>query len=212
MDLAQTNPEGFPEDRAPGRQRENIIYELHIKDFSQDAASGIPEELRGKYRAFSYLGKEGEPLCMRHLKNLGVTHIHLLPFFDFGWLDEAGSGEQFNWGYDPVNYNVPEGSYSTNPFEGSVRIRECKEMIQALHRAGFRVVMDVVYNHTHDAYSFWSGRHRDIFAAGFPMERFPTVLPVEMIWQWEEPWWIITLYSLSAIGRRNIILTDSGLI
>lgn len=154
VDLAQTNPEGFPEDRAPGRQRENIIYELHIKDFSQDAASGIPEELRGKYRAFSYLGKEGEPLCMRHLKNLGVTHIHLLPFFDFGWLDEAGSGEQFNWGYDPVNYNVPEGSYSTNPFEGSVRIRECKEMIQALHRAGFRVVMDVVYNHTHDAYSF----------------------------------------------------------
>lgn len=91
---------------------------------------------------------------MAYLKELGVTHVHLLPFFDYGWLDEEGGGEQFNWGYDPVNYNVPEGSYATDVCDGTVRIRECKEMIQALHRAGIRVIMDVVYNHTHDADSW----------------------------------------------------------
>ena len=87
---------------------------------------------------------------MEHLKKLGVTHVHLLPMYDFGWLDEAGEDTQFNWGYDPVNYNVPEGSFSTNPYDGVVRIKECKEMIQALHENGIRVVMDVVYNHTYE--------------------------------------------------------------
>ena len=88
------------------------------------------------------------PTCVEYLKALGVTHVHLLPMYDFGWLDETRD-DQYNWGYDPVNYNVPEGSFSTNPYDGEVRIKECKEMIAALHKAGIRVVMDVVYNHTY---------------------------------------------------------------
>ncbi len=158
-DLKRTNPEGFEEDRAPRRPAENIIYELHIKDFSHDPDSGIPRAYRGKYKAFTLgegrLAADGQyPTCMSYLKELGVTHVHLLPFFDYGWLDEEGNEEQFNWGYDPVNYNVPEGSYATDVHDGTVRIRECKEMIQALHRAGIRVIMDVVYNHTQDADSW----------------------------------------------------------
>lgn len=155
VDLSRTNPEGFLEDAAAPGQEETIIYELHIKDFSYDSDSRIPREYRGKYKAFTFSGLEGEyPVGMDYLKQLGVTHIHLLPFFDYGWLDEAGSDRQFNWGYDPVNYNVPEGSFATDPKDGTLRIRECKEMIQALHRAGFRVIMDVVYNHTYEADSW----------------------------------------------------------
>lgn len=151
VDLSKTNPEGFLEDKAPAKENETIIYELHIKDFSYDENSGVPEEYRGKYKAFTVKGGNGKyPTCMEHLKKLGVTHVHLLPMYDFGWLDEAGDDTQFNWGYDPVNYNVPEGSFSTNPYDGAVRIRECKEMIQALHENGIRVVMDVVYNHTYE--------------------------------------------------------------
>lgn len=148
-DLTRTNPEGFDEDKAPAKQTEQIIYELHIKDFSYDTDSGVPEEYRGKYKAFTVSGTNGEyATCVDYLKELGVTHVHLLPFYDFAALDEAGDDKKFNWGYDPLNYNVPEGSFATNPFDGEVRIRECKEMIQALHKAGIRVVMDVVYNHT----------------------------------------------------------------
>ena len=159
VDLERTNPEGFEKDRAPVQPVENIIYELHIKDFSHDPDSGVPQAYRGKYKAFTVqTGKpagNGEyPTCVAYLKELGITHVHLLPFFDYGWLDEEGDEEQFNWGYDPVNYNVPEGSYATDVHDGTVRIRECKEMIQALHRAGIRVVMDVVYNHTQDADSW----------------------------------------------------------
>lgn len=168
-DLSLTDPEGFAEDRAPERPVENIIYELHIKDFSHDADSGVPEAYRGKYKAFTVRDDgTGYPVGVRYLQELGVTHVHLLPFFDFGWLDEAGGAEQFNWGYDPVNYNVPEGSFATDAMDGSVRIRECKEMVQALHRAGIRVVMDVVYNHTHDADS-WLERT----APGYFCRRFP---------------------------------------
>lgn len=155
VNLERTNPEGFERDEVPPRPVENIIYELHIKDFSHDSDSGVPREYRGKYKAFTVRGGNGKyPTCVAYLKELGITHVHLLPFFDYGWLDEEGNEEQFNWGYDPVNYNVPEGSYATDPCDGTVRIRECKEMIQALHRAGIRVVMDVVYNHTKDADSW----------------------------------------------------------
>lgn len=151
VDLSQTDPEGFAEDKAPEKEKENIIYELHIKDFSYDPESGIPAEYRGKYKAFTVEGSGRDfPTCVEYLKTLGVTHVHLLPMYDFGWLDETGSDEQFNWGYDPVNYNVPEGSFATDPYDGAVRIRECKEMVQALHKAGIRVVMDVVYNHTYE--------------------------------------------------------------
>lgn len=155
VELSRTNPDGFDKDRSPAKPVENIIYELHIKDFSHDADSGVPEEYRGKYKAFTVdAERTGHPVGVKYLQELGVTHVHLLPFYDFGWLDEAGSGEQFNWGYDPVNYNVPEGSFATDAADGSVRIRECKEMVQALHKAGIRVVMDVVYNHTYEADSW----------------------------------------------------------
>lgn len=150
VDLRRTDPPGFREDRAPRAEEERIIYELHIKDFSYDKESGVPAEYRGKYKAFTVQGRGGEsPTCVEYLKKLGITHVHLLPFFDYGSVDEAGSQDQFNWGYDPLNYNVPEGSYAMDVKDGTVRIRECKEMIQALHENGIRVIMDVVYNHTH---------------------------------------------------------------
>lgn len=151
VDLRKTDPAGFAEDRAPQRQAENVIYELHIKDFSYDPDSRIPKEYRGKYKAFAVCPADGSyPVGVEYLKKLGITHVHLLPCYDFGWLDEAGDDRQFNWGYDPVNYNVPEGSFATDTKDGSVRIREFKEMVMALHRAGIRVVMDVVYNHTYE--------------------------------------------------------------
>ena len=150
VDLKRTDPEGFREDKAPAAEKEQIIYELHIKDFSYDKESGMPEIYRGKYKAFTVQGTNGKyPTCMDYLKELGITHVHLLPFFDYGSVDEAGSDGQYNWGYDPLNYNVPEGSYATDVSDGTVRIRECKEMVQALHKNGIRVVMDVVYNHTY---------------------------------------------------------------
>lgn len=150
VDLCRTDPEGFSSDKAPQLAGEQIIYELHIKDFSYDENSGVPEKYRGKYKAFTVMGTNGKyPTCMEYLKGLGITHVQLMPFFDYGSVDEAGSGEQYNWGYDPLNYNVPEGSYATDVSDGTVRIRECKEMIQALHRNGLRVIMDVVYNHTY---------------------------------------------------------------
>ena len=159
VDLERTDPEGFKQDAPPEAKEETIIYELHVKDFSYDPDSGIPERFRGKYKAFTFPGKEEEPgktaTGITYLRHLGVTHVHLLPIFDFGWLDEAGDDKQFNWGYDPVNFNVPEGSFATDVNDGTVRIRECKEMIQALHRAGIRVVMDVVYNHMYEKDSWF---------------------------------------------------------
>jgi len=150
LDLRRTDPEGFAQEKPPALGPETIIYELHIKDFSHDPDSGIPAEYRGKFKAFTVPGKGGDcPTGMEYLKSLGITHVQLLPFFDYGALDEAGDDSQFNWGYDPVNYNVPEGSYATDANDGAVRVRECKEMIQALHANGIRVVMDVVYNHTY---------------------------------------------------------------
>ena len=154
-ELSRTDPEGWDQDAPPPAQPEQIIYELHVKDFSYDPDSGVLPPYRGKYKAFSAPGPDGAPpRCMEHLRSLGVTHVQLMPIFDFGSVDEGGDEGQFNWGYDPVNYNVPEGSYSTNPSDGATRVRECKEMIQALHRSGLRVVMDVVYNHTYRADSW----------------------------------------------------------
>jgi len=150
VDLRRTDPPGFESDAAPEMQKEQIIYEMHIKDFSYDEQSGVPEEYRGKYKAFTVKGTNGQyPTCMEYLKELGITHVHLMPFFDYGSVDESEGEEQYNWGYDPLNFNVPEGSYATDVRDGTVRIRECKEMIQAFHENGIRVVMDVVYNHTY---------------------------------------------------------------
>ena len=154
VDLKETNPKGWENDKRPDIPIEQrIIYELHIKDFSYNKNSGIKEKYRGKYHAFTQKGTtfEGDknyPTGIDYIKNLGITYVHLLPFYDFGSIDEAKKKDDFNWGYDPVNYNVPEGSYSTNAYDGKVRIKEVKEMIKALHSEGIGVIMDVVYNHT----------------------------------------------------------------
>ena len=155
-DLESTNPKGWEKDGhvLPDKSTDSYVWELHVKDFSYDKGSGVSEANRGKYLAFT---EEGTTLnsagkistCIDYLKQLGVTTVQLNPFYDFQSINEAGSDDQFNWGYDPQNYNVPEGSYSSNPYDGNVRINECKQMIQALHNAGISVVMDVVYNHTY---------------------------------------------------------------
>ncbi|MBQ7839244.1 MAG: type I pullulanase [Lachnospiraceae bacterium] len=159
-----TDPEGWAQERMALQSEEGlkcpVIYEVHVKDFSNDEHSGVPKKYRGKFMAFTCedTGLDGDlsrPTCVSYLKKLGITHVHILPMYDYGSVDEAGDPAQFNWGYDPVNYNVPEGSYSTDPYHGEVRIKECKKMIQALHKAGIRVVMDVVYNHTYSINSWF---------------------------------------------------------
>lgn len=153
IDLNTTNPNGWGDDKAPTKGAEDIIYELHVKEFSYDKNAGFPENVRGKYKAFTVdnttLRNEGKlPTGLNYIKELGVSHIQLLPVYDFASVDEAGGEDGFNWGYDPLNYNVPEGSYASDAARGEVRIREFKEMIQAIHKKGLRVIMDVVYNHT----------------------------------------------------------------
>ena len=143
IDLAQTNPAGWENDVRPAIQSpaDLVIYEMHWRDFSIDASSGLQN--KGKFLALT------EPKAIQHLKNLGVNAIHILPSFDYASVDETKlSTPQYNWGYDPKNYNVPEGSYSTDPYKPETRIKEFKEMVQALHKAGIRVILDVVYNHT----------------------------------------------------------------
>ena len=161
VDLSKTNPEGWEQDQAPARKPENIIYEMHVKDFSYDPSSGVPEEYRGKYRGFALegttLNQDGvHPTCLDYVADLGITHVQLMPVYDYGSVDEAGDASLFNWGYDPWNYNAPEGSYSLDPNHGEVRIRELKELVMALHKKGLRVNMDVVYNHTFNADSWLS--------------------------------------------------------
>ena len=165
VDLRTTDPDGWAEDKAPAKTADTVICELHVKDFSWDKSGGFPDDVRGRFLAFTktktYLNGEDKSLKtgLPYLKDLGVTHIQLMPIYDYGSVDEAlsfknhlkGSKEEepFNWGYDPVNYNCPEGSYSSDPYRGEVRITELKKAIMALHKAGFRVIMDVVYNHTY---------------------------------------------------------------
>lgn len=217
VDLRRTDPDGWKDDHAPAKTEEQIICEVHVKDFSNDPSCGIPAKWRGKYKAFTVSGttlnQDGvHPTCLDYLKYLGITHVQLMPVFDFASVDEragfhmkgaddtdektkacrkecgafssqreysedgknadgsrnekengemicavsdAGKDEPYNWGYDPMNFNVPEGSYSTDPFHGEVRIRELKELVMALHRNGIRVVMDVVYNHTYSRDSWF---------------------------------------------------------
>ena len=156
VDLARTAPSGWERDVRPAiPPAQRAVWEVSVRDFSQDAASGVRPAWRGKYMAFTQQGTtlHGDgihPTCLNYLKRLGVKYVQLMPIFDFGSVDEAKPLlRQYNWGYDPTNFNVPEGSYSTDPTRGEVRIRECREMIAALHTAGIGVVMDVVYNHTY---------------------------------------------------------------
>ena len=154
IDLKETNPVGWDKDKSPNfsvtnKQTDAVIYELHVRDASIHASSGIKN--KGKFLGLAELGTKnntGQLTGLSHIKELGVTHIHLLPFYDYNSVDETKSAVQYNWGYDPVNYNIPEGSYSTNPADGKVRIRELKELIKTMHSNGLRIVMDVVYNHT----------------------------------------------------------------
>lgn len=152
IDLKETDPEGWEEDRAPEQKMYSdiILYELHHRDFSIAPDSGI--EHKGKFLALTETGTrtpEGQASGLDHLKELGVTHIHILPSFDYATVDETRLDDpQYNWGYDPKNYNVPDGSYSTDPTDPATRIREFKQMVQSLHRNGLRIVLDVVYNHT----------------------------------------------------------------
>ena len=145
VDLKDTDPEGWADDVRPALKNpcDLVIYEMHHRDFSMDLSSGIKN--KGKFLALT------EPAAIDHLRRLGVNAIHILPSFDFASIDESKPDvAQYNWGYDPLNYNVPEGSYSTNAADPKVRIREFKQMVQALHKAGIRVILDVVYNHTFD--------------------------------------------------------------
>lgn len=158
VDLDATNPEGWEKDRSPAFSKKNaatdaVIYELHVRDASIDAHSGIQH--KGKFLGLAEehtKGAGGLSTGLSHIKELGVTHVHLLPFYDYNSVDESKPEKaQYNWGYDPLNYNVPEGSYSTDPYDGAVRIKELKQMVAAFHKNGLRVVMDVVYNHVADA-------------------------------------------------------------
>jgi pullulanase len=162
IDPAKTNPPGFISGKKPpfraGAWQDAVIYELHVRDFSVDENSGMRH--KGKYLAFTERGtvnKEGVPTGVDHLVRLGITHVHLLPVFDFASINELAADdpnsvdEKFNWGYDPMHYNVPEGSYSSDPKNPYARIIEFKAMVQALHDAGIRVIMDVVYNHTYES-------------------------------------------------------------
>lgn len=174
IDLRSTDPEGWAEDVRPAfaGAKDAIVYEMHYRDYSIHPSSGVAH--KGKFLALTEEGTKVSPMVrpgdrtsitagetpaspvgmatgIEHLKEMGVTHVQILPSYDYGSIDETRlEDNKYNWGYDPVNYNAPEGGYSTNPYDPACRIREMKEMIQALHKAGIRVVMDVVYNHTFD--------------------------------------------------------------
>ena len=160
VDLDSTDPEGWENDAYYSdisAYNEAVIWEVHVRDFSNRITSA---KYPGKYLAFTEKGlvnESGEPVGIDYLKDLGITHVHLQPVYDYATVDESSDEPQFNWGYDPKNYNVPEGSYSTDPYHGEVRIKEFKQMVQALHEAGLGVIMDVVYNHTYSADSCFSG-------------------------------------------------------
>ena len=155
IDMVQTNPTGWENDRKPALRSvaDVVVYEMHHRDFSIDASSGI--EHKGQFLALTEQGTqspEGLTTGIDHLKELGVTHVHLLPSYDYASIDEhTFKDSHYNWGYDPQNYNVPDGSYATDPTQPVTRIMEFKQMVQALHQAGIRVVLDVVYNHTYNA-------------------------------------------------------------
>lgn len=154
VNLQSTNPKGFENDHGPVIEKATdiVVYELSVADTTADVSCGA--KYPGKFLGLTEKGlknKEGMATGLDHIKELGVTHVQIMPMYDFGSVDESTpEAKQYNWGYDPINYNVPEGSFSTDPFHGEVRIKELKQMIQAFHEAGIGVIMDVVYNHTYN--------------------------------------------------------------
>lgn len=174
IDLSAAMPEGWRQDMRPDLPAHaRSVWEVHVADFSADPACGVPAKYRGRFLGLTVdgttLNGDGlHPTGLNYLKRLGVSHVQLQPIFDFATVDEE-KGRGYNWGYDPLNYNVPEGSYATDAFHGEVRVRECRAMVAALHRAGLGVVMDVVYNHTYHTDSwlertvpgYWNRRWED---------------------------------------------------
>ena len=158
INLASTNPAGWDTDADPFTGKgisDAFLYELHVRDLSSHRSSHIRK--KGKYLGLTETGRKtkgGNPTGVDHIKSMGITHLHLLPVYDFGFTDEDRRSPQFNWGYDPVNFNVPEGSYSTDPYNGAVRVKEFKQMVKSLHDNGISVVMDMVYNHVYEAGDF----------------------------------------------------------
>lgn len=151
IDFSQIGPAGWADDTAPQIGQQTIIYETHIAEFSAGENGGWPDSVKGKYLALATPGtmnSAGQPTGLEHVAKLGITHIQLMPIFDYGSVDETDWFKQFNWGYDPLNYNLPEGSFSSDPSDPLARVAELQSAIQAIHNHGMRVVMDVVYNHT----------------------------------------------------------------
>ena len=154
VNLESTNPKGWASDTKPKLESttDARIYEMHIRDFSIDENSGVQMEYRGKYKGVwqpnTVVPGTDVKTGVSHLKELGINVVQLMPAYDYQSVDETKTSGEYNWGYDPQNFNVPEGSYSTNPYDGKIRIEEFKEMVQELHKQGIKVVMDVVYNHT----------------------------------------------------------------
>ena len=187
-----------------------------MRDFSQDVASGVRTAWRGKYMAFTQRGTtlHGDgvhPTCLNYLKRLGVKYVQLMPIFDFGSVDEAKPLlRQYNWGYDPTNFNVPEGSYSTDPTRGEVRIRECREMIAALHAAGIGVVMDVVYNHTYRTENPLNSTVPYYFSGRTRTAAFPTAAAAATSLPASAPWRGGISLTPSSTGQRSTTLTVSG--
>ena len=158
LDMKSTNPDGWDLDKDPFQGNgicDAFLYELHVRDLSAHRSGRIRN--RGKFLGLTESGRKtkgGHPTGLDHIKELGITHLHLLPVFDYGFTDESRRNPQFNWGYDPVNFNVPEGSYATDPYNGAVRVKEMKQMVKTLHDNGISVVMDVVYNHVYEALDY----------------------------------------------------------
>ena len=175
LDLSSAAPAGWEADARPDiPPHTRSIWEVHVADFSADEHSGVRPEWRGRFLGFTEdnttLDGDGEhPTCLNYLKGLGISHVQLQPIYDYATVDESAPGSGYNWGYDPLNYNVPEGSFATDAYHGEVRVRECRAMVAALHRAGIGVVMDVVYNHTYHSESnlertvpgYWNRRWPD---------------------------------------------------
>ena len=198
LDWKTTSPEGWEKDVRPDMTdpTDIVVYETHLRDYTMAPNSGI--EQKGKFLGMT------EEKAIQHLKQLGITHLQILPFFDYGSIDETALDQnKYNWGYDPVNYNVPDGGYSTNPYDPACRIRETKQMIQALHKAGIRVVMDVVYNHTYDVMGCALGR-----VVPKRTQTAPVVVmrPLRIMRCTASSW-----SSPFVIGHASTILTASGL-